>query len=393
MDATFTAVFNRKGRLNKKGSAPVEIRAYLRGKRTFIATGISILADEWDAKKHEINKNHPQAMVLNAKIQSLITKLEKRQLQSMVDETPYDLSVIQEVKSRSNGSYIEFVKEELDKDRNLQESTKTGHRNTLNKLLEFTKGKDILFNEISFDFVRKFLNYLLDQGLVENTVHKQHKNMKKFMDLAINKGLYKHKNPCNGYKIKYVQKKRIVLTMEEINKLEELDLSGYDEKLNAVRDMFLLACFTGLRISDANNLKTKSIRKTKDGYEIDLVTVKVNKRAHIPLHNLFRKSGEEFSRPEKIIMKYLDENNELIFPKMSDPFVNRQLKVLQELTNITTILTFHLARHSFGTYMACKIPLPSLMFLMQHSDIKTTMVYVNMSQDMVQQGLLKVDWD
>lgn len=52
-----------------------------------------------------------------------------------------------------------------------------------------------------------------------------------------------------------------------------------------------------------------------------------------------------------------------------------------------------MGRHTFGTIMATKIPLATLQSLMQHSDIKTTMIYVNISNDMIDDSLGKVDWN
>ncbi|MDC1352983.1 tyrosine-type recombinase/integrase, partial [Flavobacteriales bacterium] len=56
-------------------------------------------------------------------------------------------------------------------------------------------------------------------------------------------------------------------------------------------------------------------------------------------------------------------------------------------------VTFHMGRHTFGTIMASKIPLPTLQNLMQHSDIKTTMIYINMSSKMIDDSLGKVNWN
>jgi integrase len=177
-----------------------------------------------------------------------------------------------------------------------------------------------------------------------------------------------------------------------MKQLEKLDLQKLPDKVSIVRDMFLFSCYTGLRISDATNLKTEYVKKGKDGYELEFITIKVNKRAEIPLHSLFKKTKEKLSSPEIILEKYFDHKNEFVFPKLTEPFINSHLKVIAIEAKIPIKITFHTARHSFGTYMASKIPLPQLMYLMQHSDIKTTMMYVNMNQELVKQGLLKVDW-
>lgn len=393
MKATFTPVFNRKNKLNKHGKAPIEIRIYQNRERIFHSTGIKISPSHWDEKKQEINKRHPEADLLNFQIKDTISKYETIQVGHRVKSKTFSIHTLNQLSDTSyNGSFIDFVKEEVRKDGTLSASTKLSHNNTLNKLLEFVKKTDVKFDEITYTFVDNFLNSLRRENLAINTIHKQHKNLKKYIEVAIKKGFYDGTNPCKEIKVKTEQKKRDVLTLEEIQRLSDLDLSKYDEKIGIVRDMFLFSCYTGLRISDATNLKTEYIKKSKDGYELDFVTIKVNKRAELPLYGLFKKDSEKQSSPEKILVKYYNKKNEFVFPRLTEPFINRHLKVISPLAKIPISITFHTARHSFGTYMASKIPLPQLMYLMQHSDIKTTMMYVNMNQELVKQGLLKVDW-
>ncbi|MBN8697700.1 MAG: site-specific integrase [Bacteroidetes bacterium] len=393
MKATFTPVFNRKNKLNKHGKAPVEIRLYQNRKRRFLSTAIYITPNQWDEKNQEIHKRHPQAEVLNIQLREAIHKYEREQAEHSLKGRSFSIDAVDHRKDFShNGSFIEFVKEEVNNDRSLGARTKLSHNNTLNKLLEYRNGRDVSFEEITYAFIDNFLNHLRKNNLAINTIHKQHKNLKKYIDIAIKKGFIEGNNPCKDIKVKSEQKKRDVLTLDEIDTIKQLDLSKLDEKIDVVRDMFLFSFYTGLRISDATNLKTEYVKKGKDGYELEFVTIKVNKRAEIPLYSLFKRAKEKQSEPEKILLKYLDKKNEFVFPRLTEPFINRHLKVIATIAEIPFNLTFHTARHSFGTYMASKIPLPQLMFLMQHSDIKTTMMYVNMNQELVKQGLLKVDW-
>jgi len=394
MEVTFTKIYNRKKKLNKNGEAPVEICIYYEGKRTYVSTKVFISPIQWDSKRLEVNKKHRKATFLNAQIESLLEKFEKNKIQRLLDGKAFNNSILNELKSgNTTTSYYDFVKTELENDRNLRPRTKVAHQNTINKLKDFTQNKDLVFSELNYSFIDNFLNYLHDKGLAQNTIHKQHKNIKKFIDLAIKKGLYKNSNPCKDFKVKYVTKKREVLTLDEIKSIEELDLSAYEDNINVVRDMFLFACYTGLRISDATHLKREYVKQTKEGLELEFISIKVSKRVQLPLYRLFSSPNEKLSKPEIIITRYLNENTEIIFPALPESYINRHLKLIAELSGIKLNLTFHVARHSFGTFMASKIPLPTLMVLMQHSDIKTTMVYVNISQEMVKQGLLNVNWE
>ncbi len=392
MNINFRPVFNRKNQLNTDGKAPIEIRVYQNRIRKFIGLGISVTPNQWDEKKLEVKK-HPQAEELNERIKETIRDLENLRLKHKVSGKTLSIQNITNEKSKTFQSFYEFVKNEIANDQTLAEKTKISHNNLLNKLAEFNKSANIFFNDLTYAYVNDFLNFLRKENYADQTVHKHHKNLKRYIELGIKKGYYDQKNPCKEIKVRIQQKKREVLTFEEIKKIEELDLEKFEPKVNIVRDIFLFACYTGLRISDATNLKTGYVKQDKEGYSLDFVTIKVNKRAEIPLHSLFKSGSSKLSKPETILEKYFDKKNEFIFPKLSEQYINRHLKLLASITNIPVNVTFHTARHSFGTYMASKIPLPQLMFLMQHSDIKTTMVYINTNQELVKQGLLKIDWE
>lgn len=393
MKANFTPVFNRKDQLNKHGKAPIEIRMYQNRQRRFISTGISITPIQWDEKRLVINSKCNDYELFNYQIRELISKYEKTQVEHSLKGKSFSINILENKNEVFfNGSFIEFVREEIKSNQTLGAKTKVSHTNTVNKLVEFTKTGDIKFEQVNYTFVDNFLNHLRKEKLAINTVHKQHKTIRKYIEIAIKKGYYDLPNPCKEIKVKTEQKKRDVLTFEEMQKLEKLDLHKFVDKVALVRDMFLFSCYTGLRISDATNLKAEYVKKGKEGYELEFVTIKVNKRAEIPLHSLFKKNGAKLSSPEAILEKYYHKKNEFVFPKLTEPFINSHLKVIAEEAKIPLNITFHTARHSFGTYMASKIPLPQLMYLMQHSDIKTTMMYVNMNQELVKQGLLKVDW-
>jgi site-specific recombinase XerD len=426
MKVTFIKVFNRKKKLNEEGKAIIEIMAYQDRKRKYISTKIFIRPDQWDDKHRVINKKHPQMDELNSQIEEMIKRLEKQQAENFYQDKPFTIENVEKttLESYTAGSFIEFMRSEIEKNKEIKKATKASHTNTLNKLEEFKK-TDIQFAELNYSFVKDFLNYLRGKNLAHNTVHKQHKNLKIYIDIAIKHGYIKSANPCKEVRIQYKQTQRDALTIEEIKAIEELDLTEYDDKIKVVRDMFLFACYTGLRISDVTHLKPAYIKKDKDGYSLKFRTIKAEKWADLPLYNLFReeekplqskkqgtqnagkqkkrpvhqqqdnapKKYKKESKPEKILKKYYDEKKELVFPDLSEPFINRVLKVIAALAKIKINLTFHVARHSFGTYLAVKIPLPHLRELMQHSDITTTMIYVDVNMEQVKKELKRVIWE
>jgi hypothetical protein len=60
MKATYTFVYNRKNKVNKQGEALVQMQVYYNKERKYLSTGIYLKPNEWDAKRNEVNKNHPE---------------------------------------------------------------------------------------------------------------------------------------------------------------------------------------------------------------------------------------------------------------------------------------------------------------------------------------------
>jgi site-specific recombinase XerD len=82
----------------------------------------------------------------------------------------------------------------------------------------------------------------------------------------------------------------------------------------------------------------------------------------------------------------------LVFHKYTNQYFNRILKLLAARAGINKVITSHVARHTFATHLASKIPLPILKSILQHSKIETTMIYLHLSNKIVNDALDGVDW-
>ncbi|HXB40550.1 MAG TPA: site-specific integrase [Bacteroidia bacterium] len=390
-------IYNRKKEAKKNNEqAVIEIRATLRGarKQKYYSTKIKIALNEWNSEDRKVNAKNKNADEYNFYLKKYVRDLEDLQLERNFKKLPFtfdDIKAYFKHKKEKTSSFFAFVNSELEGDLSLKKKTKTQHRNTLTIFKKFA-GSDVVFTQLNISFLERFINYLRAQGYQQNTIHKHHKNLKKYIDLAIKKEFTEIKNPCREVKVRSEQKPRDVLTISQINELAKLCFNENDTKLMQVRDMFLFSCYTGLRISDVCGLKTEYVKSIVHGFELDFFTIKVNKRAELPLYKLFTVPGSR-SLPEQILIKYLRPGDIFVFPKLSEAFINRHLKVLAGLCKLNINLTFHIARETFGTYMAGKVEPFYLKNLMQHSDIKTTMRYVHLDKRMMNDKLDKItDW-
>ena len=160
-------------------------------------------------------------------------------------------------------------------------------------------------------------------GLKNSTIAKKLDFLRWFLNWASEKGYntnldYKHFRPT----LKKTQKKVIFFTKEELTLLKNLVLPSGKEYLESVRDVFFFCCFSGLRHSDAVNLRRSDV---KDG-QIDVTTVKTADSISIELNNVTK----------GILEKYKDfpfkENRAL--PPLTNQAMNRNIKELCRLAGI-----------------------------------------------------------
>ncbi|MBK6833796.1 MAG: site-specific integrase [Bacteroidetes bacterium] len=405
MKVQFKYVFDRRNKCKKPGDfGMIELRVYHDNKATYYSTKISVPLKDWNGEKEPyISNRNREADDLNDTLQALKEKLNIARREAEFKGQPFGHTEVKAAfktqKSKTN-SFKEFATEEIESNNAIKEVTKRSHRNTINKLLAFTGRKDILFSELDYEFFANFINYLTglinpltEKKVSPNTVRKHIKNCKAIIEKAINKGYFDRGNPCKKFKLKEVETKSDVLTWEEIQKLEEYAFEAYEHKLETIRNMMLFMIYTGVRVSDITNLKREYVKQTSEGVVLDFFTKKVNKHAIIPLYLLFPLDDKDISRPLRILNKYYSLENEYVFPRYTDQYINRELKNIAALVGIKFNLTSKIGRKSFATLLGRKTSTPTLKRLLQHTSFKTTEKYIHLSDKMVDEDLGKVKWE
>jgi hypothetical protein len=126
------------------------------------------------------------------------------------------------------------------------------------------RAKDLRFDAITWDFRKKFIRYLFDKNYSVSYAQGTLKRFGQFINEARADG--HHQNTISkeyGWAnvissgIEKAKNIPVALTLDEINKLAVLELSGLDEK---VRDCFLMGVFTGQRWGDFGFIKPFQVK-------------------------------------------------------------------------------------------------------------------------------------
>lgn len=192
------------------------------------------------------------------------------------------------------------------------DTTVKAYRSFLHKLEAFQEARNKVYtlNQIDHAFYVSFTAFLsVDLGNNPNTIGKEIKTLKTILRTAQELGIH----DFGGYKTFHVPKLKldpVVLTREELGKLEQLDL-GDNLNWEKVRDLFLVGCYTAQRISDYGRISRDFIIEDEGRQYIEIRQKKVSETVLIPI------------KPElmAILKKY-----DFQVPDITGQHLNREIK-------------------------------------------------------------------
>ncbi|MCB9298833.1 MAG: site-specific integrase [Lewinellaceae bacterium] len=372
----FALKYNRKHKLNADGEAVIDIRLTLASKCRFFSSGIFVEPQYWDDKNKRVRETHPLEIQYNAYLQAEVQSMKTFELRMLQRFGKCPLKLFDEYNNEAPApsfhlSFSQFFQDEIEQ-RDLTRSSKRNQRTTYSIFTEFRK--DVAFDELTYPLIDAFNRHLVRRGLAVNTIHKHHKTLRTYVNRAVLFGYLKAEdNPYRLFKAKTEQTDPVVLSMEELSRLEDLQLPAGQEGLEKTRRLFLLSCYTSLRFGDITRVARRHLEETRHGLQLKIKMEKTQKPIIYPLWLLFRTDGIGWSKPEAIIRQALQEQEQFhrraslenypLFRK-TNQVTNRDLKELARLAGIKKRLTFHCARRTFCTILATKVDPVTLQRLM-----------------------------
>ncbi len=225
------------------------------------------------------------------------------------------------------------------------------------------------------DFYEDFLNYLMNvKELAKNTIGTIFKNIKVFMNYANDKG-YTTNQGHRHRKFKSIEEtsETIYLTESELETLYNLNLSD-KPKLDRVRDLFIIGCYTGLRFSDLSQITPDKF--TNNGTRLKIKTIKTGETVIIPLHRTIRAILQKYdNKLPRVISnqkfnEYLKDIGKTEEAKLTETVLINQTKGglrYESKFEKWQLVTVHTARRSFATNMyLAGVPSISIMKITGH---------------------------
>jgi integrase len=389
---------------DKKGECPIYLTYQKKGEKFRYFTKLKTPEKSWSNQR--VKPNYIGYSETNSILDDINNILKEIERESIFNKKDYGIEIIKKkFQLKFSGLTVanDFFKtyDKFIEDNKATKATWTikGYKGLKTKLLKFSVAKNytITFEIIDFNFYEAFVSYMLkDLGNLNNTVGSYIKNLKVFLQWAIDREHTSQNYNFRKFKVFSDEADTIYLTE---NELMTLYRKRFSKRLTPVKDTFCFACFTGLRFSDLEKLSNAHI---KDNY-IEIKAEKTRDNVRVPL-NHFAKD---------LLSKYKDQNKDRALPTgITNQKTNAFLKEIGELAKIDSsvrleqfsgsnrkvtmkpkyeLITTHTARRTFVTLALEKgIRAEVVMAMTGHKSYKNFMKYVKITDKVMEQEMNRV---
>ena len=198
-------------------------------------------------------------------------------------------------------------------------------------------------------------------------------------------------NPFDNAKYEKAEQKIRFLQKSEVSKLMAMKI--IDNEAEQARRMFIFACFTGLAIADMEHLQYHHIQTAADGQKyIRKERQKTKVEFVVPLHPIAEaiinqcKAEQERNEERKMVK---EKGNDLVFHcDCSRSVMSARLSIVGKACGIRERLSYHMARHTFGTMsMSAGILIESIAKMMGHASIANTQIYAQVTDNKISEDM------
>ena len=281
-----------------------------------IEKGIKVLK-----KYHKCTREEVEKLIENVVLHDAREEMVKRE------------EVKSKLESEKRKRFQEYVKNYLKemqcgerrtvKNRLYSKNTILHWKQAVDKVLDFHKKYPFSWDDIDQRLIVKFVDFLEKDDLNPQTIQKLMKDFKKLVKDAGIEGIHENLRARDlNYTIEVGENDKstqVYLTTEELQGLYDMELSGTEE---LARDIFLIGCFLGQRVSDYGRIEPEWFGTTRNGVKvIRLEQKKTGNKVCVPI------VGNQL---ETLLKKY-----DYCVPKISDAEIDRRIKDICERLSLS----------------------------------------------------------
>lgn len=385
-------LYLKKSGLDKSGQAPIMGRITYGRTIAQFSCKLSCNPKLWNARESRLNGKSREAVATNGKLERLLLSVQSAYRFLCERGIVFTATDIKEQFQGSMQTQITFLErydrmvEEMEQKVGIEiKATTMSSYHTVRKHLQtFIREKyrtvDIPFGQIEEDFLECLQHYSVGKlGHSQGHYRTMALAVKKVCRLAYREGLTERQLFAHVQIERGENKQPRALDRASLDKLQALTFEPYEVELATARNLFLFSVFTGLAFADLQSLRASQIETNSEGKRyIRKARQKTEVESLIPLHPI----------AEQILSLYTKEESKRdykIFPDtMSKGKLLTHIKAVGLACGFRPPLTWHCARHSFGTLtLEAGIPIESIAKMMGHSSIASTQIYAQITDQKI----------
>lgn len=261
-------------------------------------------------------------------------------------------------------------------------NTEMSYKRDLLKVVDFLKSKGIKnWSDVSFEDLDEYINSMFEENFANASISRSVASVKALFGFLLLTHVITEDVSKNLKAPKIEKKLPSILSKSEVTLLLEQP-NGNSPKQIRDKAMLELLYATGIRVSELISLSTSDIN-----LNMDFIKIKDSKKERlIPFGTKAHNALSEYILNSRDVLL---ENNEseYFFVNCSGTQMSRQgfwklIKSYTKMAGIDADITPHTLRHSFAAHLVENgAELKAVQEMLGHSDISTTQIYLNNTQN------------
>jgi len=389
-DATIRVTLYKSKTLSN-GEHPLMLVVTKHRKRKYVALGISCHPDNWNFKKNELKKGHPEKLKIEAIIGKRIAELQTTVLDLKFNDKAFTseslVSTVQ--KPKGKGEVFAYLDELINR---FTLRKKIGnakvYKDTKRVLKIFLpKTKTLPFSDIDLNFLNRLETHFRENDLSETSMSVYFRTLRAVFNSAIKENETSPNNyPFRAFKISKfdTRTRKRAITKADVRSIEALEVSN-NPKTQLAKDVFLFSYYLqGINLTDIAFLRWKNVIQDRLFY----TRAKTGKDFNLKLPEPVRQILERYrmftgDKPDNYIFPILDAERHISPLQIDNRIhkllgqINLRLKEIARLAGVAVPLTTYVARHTYATVLKTSgVPVAVISEAMGHATEAITHTYL-----------------
>lgn len=394
---------------HKDGRHPVVLRYTQLRKRSYISTGYACFEHEWNPEINQFER-----VVDGFRKKNLMIRGWLEQAKIVLNEFACHDEPISFIAFRKNFQQAIFKRATVSKyfretvlqlKDNNQQSNAAVYRNTHQYVMKFTRGHDLLFNDIDKEFLNGFRAFMSSQisrrgfKVSPHTTQIYFRTLRALYNKAIDEGLvekdnypFVNKSNPDGFRIPKPGSsvKRMALNKDQVKQIIEYSAIPRTSHFNAKNYFVFSYLAGGMDFQDLALLKWPAIH----GDRMEYTRLRTGKKYVIRINK----------EMQKILDHYWKHQSKYVFPVLNETDVqsgrqkqlirtarkqfNENMTEIAHFLGINMKITSGMIRHTFASVLYREgAPLPEISMALKHNNVLQTKAYLEDIEVEVRDGL------